>query len=96
MLPKVIKTGLVFGGIYGEGVLMRGTRVTAEFNLVLASWGWQVGAESYTCDSQRKNTAEKHSRKTASQNATVKRVFQPQSIPCGLAAKRRDSVRTTL
>jgi len=96
VFPKVIKAGLVFGGSYGEGVSMRGTRVTAYFNLVLATWGWQVGAESCTCDSPRKNTAEKHSRKTASQNATVKRVFQPQFIPCGLAAKRRDSVRTTL
>jgi len=59
VFPKVIKAGLVVDGSYGEGVLMRGTRVTVEFNLVLASWDWQVGAESCTCDSQRKDTAEK-------------------------------------
>lgn len=37
----------MFGGSYGEGVLMRGTKVTAYFNTVSASWGWQAGAETY-------------------------------------------------
>ncbi len=47
VFPKVVKAGLVFGGSYGEGVLMKGARVTEYYNSVSASWGWQVGAESY-------------------------------------------------
>lgn len=47
VFPKVIKAGLIFGGSYGEGVLMTGTRVTDYYNSVSASWGWQAGAESY-------------------------------------------------
>lgn len=47
VFPKVVKAGLVFGGSYGEGVLMTGPRVTDYYNSVSASWGWQVGAESY-------------------------------------------------
>jgi len=47
VFPKVVKAGLVFGGSYGEGVLMSGARVTDYYNSVSASWGWQVGAESY-------------------------------------------------
>jgi lipid-binding SYLF domain-containing protein len=47
VFPKVVKAGLVFGGSYGEGVLMRGAKVTEYFNTVSASWGWQAGAESY-------------------------------------------------
>jgi lipid-binding SYLF domain-containing protein len=47
VFPKVVKAGLVFGGSYGEGVLMTAGRVTEYFNSVSASWGWQAGAESY-------------------------------------------------
>jgi lipid-binding SYLF domain-containing protein len=47
VFPKVIKAGLVFGGSYGEGVLMKGSKVTGYYNSVSASWGWQAGAESY-------------------------------------------------
>jgi lipid-binding SYLF domain-containing protein len=48
VFPKVVKAGLVFGGSYGEGVLMKGGRVTEYFNTVSASWGWQAGAETYS------------------------------------------------
>ncbi len=48
VFPKVVKAGLVFGGSYGEGVLLKGAKVTEYFNSVSASWGWQAGAESYT------------------------------------------------
>jgi lipid-binding SYLF domain-containing protein len=48
VFPKIIKAGLVFGGSYGEGVLMKGSRVTEYYNSVSGSWGWQAGAESYT------------------------------------------------
>jgi lipid-binding SYLF domain-containing protein len=47
VFPKIIKAGLVFGGSYGEGVLMKGSRVAGYYNSVSASWGWQAGAESY-------------------------------------------------
>jgi lipid-binding SYLF domain-containing protein len=47
VFPKVVKAGLVFGGSYGEGVLLQGARATEYFNSVSASWGWQAGAESY-------------------------------------------------
>ena len=47
VFPKIIKAGLVFGGSYGEGVLMKGGTIAGYFNSVSASWGWQAGAESY-------------------------------------------------
>lgn len=48
VFPKIVKAGLVFGGSYGEGVLMQGGRVTGHFNSVSASWGWQAGAQTYS------------------------------------------------
>lgn len=47
VFPKIIKAGLVFGGSYGEGVLMKGTQVADYYNSVSASWGLQAGAESF-------------------------------------------------
>ncbi|HPU50602.1 MAG TPA: lipid-binding SYLF domain-containing protein [Burkholderiaceae bacterium] len=47
VFPKVVRAGLVFGGSYGEGVLMKGDQVAGYYNSVSASWGWQAGAESY-------------------------------------------------
>lgn len=47
VFPKIVKAGLVFGGSYGEGVLMQAGHVTAYYNSVSASWGWQAGAETY-------------------------------------------------
>lgn len=47
VFPKIIKAGLVFGGSYGEGVMTRAGMAPAYYNSVSASWGWQVGAESY-------------------------------------------------
>lgn len=47
VFPRVLKAGLVFGGSYGEGVLMKGGRVIDYFNSVSGSWGLQAGAESY-------------------------------------------------
>jgi len=48
VFPKIVKAGLVLGGSYGEGVLMQGGRVTAHYNSVSASWGWQAGAQTYS------------------------------------------------
>ena len=47
VFPKILKAGLVFGGSYGEGVLMKGGQPQGYYNSVSASWGWQAGAESY-------------------------------------------------
>lgn len=47
VFPKIIKAGLVFGGSYGEGALMKGSEVTDYYNSVSASWGLQAGAQSY-------------------------------------------------
>ena len=47
VFPKIVKAGLIFGGAYGEGELMKDGREVAFYNSVTASWGWQIGAESY-------------------------------------------------
>ena len=47
VFPKVIKAGLVFGGSYGEGVMLRAGHPSGYYNSVSASWGWQAGAQSY-------------------------------------------------
>ena len=47
VFPKVVKAGLVFGGAYGEGVLLRTGSPNDYYNSVTASWGFQAGAESY-------------------------------------------------
>lgn len=47
VFPKILKAGLVFGGSYGEGVLLKKSQQAGYFNSVSASWGWQAGAESY-------------------------------------------------
>lgn len=47
VFPKIIKAGLVFGGSYGEGTLNKANGTTEYYNSVSASWGWQLGAESY-------------------------------------------------
>lgn len=47
VFPKIIKAGLVFGGAYGEGVLLKDAQPHGYYNSVSASWGWQAGAQSY-------------------------------------------------
>jgi lipid-binding SYLF domain-containing protein len=47
VFPKIIKAGLVFGGSYGEGELLEGSKVADYYNSVSASWGLQAGAQSY-------------------------------------------------
>jgi len=46
VFPNIVKAGLIFGGAYGEGVLMEGSKI-GYYNSVSASWGWQAGAQSY-------------------------------------------------
>lgn len=47
VFPKIIKAGLIFGGSYGEGVLLKGNTPSGYYNSVSASWGLQAGAQSY-------------------------------------------------
>ncbi|NLD00718.1 MAG: lipid-binding SYLF domain-containing protein [Gammaproteobacteria bacterium] len=47
VFPNIVKAGLVFGGSYGEGVLLKGSQVTDYYNSVSGSWGLQIGAQTY-------------------------------------------------
>ncbi|MBK1732300.1 twin-arginine translocation pathway signal protein [Thiococcus pfennigii] len=47
VFPNVVKAGLVFGGSYGEGVLIKDSKVVDYYNSVTGSWGLQAGAQSY-------------------------------------------------
>lgn len=47
VFPNIVKAGLIFGGGYGEGVLMEGSKVIDYYNSVSGSWGLQAGAQSY-------------------------------------------------
>jgi lipid-binding SYLF domain-containing protein len=47
VFPNIVKAGLVFGGAYGEGTMMKGSRVVDYYNSVSGSWGLQAGAQSY-------------------------------------------------
>lgn len=47
VFPNIVKAGFVFGGSYGEGELIEGEQVNGFYNSVSASWGLQVGAQSY-------------------------------------------------
>jgi len=47
VFPNIVKAGLIFGGGYGEGVLMEGSKVVDYYNSVNGSWGLQAGAETY-------------------------------------------------
>ena len=47
VFPNIVKAGLVFGGSYGEWVLLKGAAVTDYYNSITGSWGLQAGAQSY-------------------------------------------------
>ena len=47
VFPNIVKAGLIFGGAYGEGVLMEGSKVIDYYNSINGSWGLQAGAETY-------------------------------------------------
>ena len=47
VFPKIVKAGLVFGGAYGEGTLLKAGVNSGYYNTVTASWGLQAGGESY-------------------------------------------------
>lgn len=47
VFPNIVKAGLVFGGAYGEGVLLREGATPQYYNSFTGSWGLQAGAQSY-------------------------------------------------
>jgi lipid-binding SYLF domain-containing protein len=47
IFPNIVKAGLVFGGSYGEGILLNDGQVDGYYNSVTGSWGLQAGAQSY-------------------------------------------------
>lgn len=47
VFPNMVKAGLVFGGSYGEGELIKGSTVVDYYNSIGGSWGLQIGAQSY-------------------------------------------------
>jgi lipid-binding SYLF domain-containing protein len=47
VFPKITKAGLVVGGQYGEGVLLRGGKAAGFYNTAGASYGLQAGAQQF-------------------------------------------------
>lgn len=47
IFPNIVKAGLIFGGAYGEGVMLEGNTFQGFYNSLTASFGWQAGAQSY-------------------------------------------------
>ncbi len=47
VFPNIVKAGLVFGGSYGEGALLKGSRIDGYYNSVSGRWGLQAGAQSF-------------------------------------------------
>lgn len=47
VFPSITKAGLVIGGQYGEGVLMRGGKTVGYYSTAGASYGLQAGVQKY-------------------------------------------------
>jgi lipid-binding SYLF domain-containing protein len=47
VFPKITKAGLVVGGQYGEGVLLRGGKPAGHYSTAGASYGLQAGAQQF-------------------------------------------------
>jgi len=45
VFPSVVKAGIGFGGEYGEGLLIVGQRPAGYYNLISASFGFQLGVQ---------------------------------------------------
>jgi lipid-binding SYLF domain-containing protein len=48
IFPSIIKGGFVFGGAYGEGALRIGGRTAGYYRSIAASYGLQIGAQSFS------------------------------------------------
>ncbi|MGH8617251.1 MAG: YSC84-related protein [Burkholderiales bacterium] len=47
VFPSITKAGLMIGGQYGEGVLLKGGKPVAYYSTAGASYGLQAGAQKY-------------------------------------------------
>ena len=47
VFPSIAKAGLVIGGQYGEGVLIRGGKDDGYYSTTGATWGLQAGVQKY-------------------------------------------------
>jgi lipid-binding SYLF domain-containing protein len=47
VFPSIVKAGFLFGAHYGEGALRRQGRTVGYFNSVAASYGLQIGVQSF-------------------------------------------------
>jgi lipid-binding SYLF domain-containing protein len=47
VFPDIVKGGLIIGGQYGEGALIKHGKPVAYYNTVAASYGLQLGVESF-------------------------------------------------
>jgi len=47
VFPKITKAGLVIGGQFGEGVLLKGGKPAGYYNTAGASYGLQAGAQQF-------------------------------------------------
>lgn len=47
VFPGIIKAGFIVGGQYGEGALRKGGKVVGYYNTVAASYGLQVGGQTF-------------------------------------------------
>lgn len=48
IFPSIIKGGFILGGAYGEGALRVGGKTVGYYNSVAASYGLQIGAQSFS------------------------------------------------
>jgi lipid-binding SYLF domain-containing protein len=48
VFPTVVKAGIGFGGEYGEGAMLIGGRPAGCYNLIAASFGFQLGAQAHS------------------------------------------------
>lgn len=48
VFPRIVKAGLMIGGLTGNGVLLERGRPTQYFNLSAATYGMQIGAQKYS------------------------------------------------
>ncbi len=46
VFPSVVKAGIGLGGEYGEGILLNQKRVEGYYNLISASFGFQLGVQA--------------------------------------------------
>lgn len=47
VFPDIVKGGLIVGGQYGEGALVKAGQPVAYYNTVAASYGLQIGVETF-------------------------------------------------